>query len=35
MAWTVAIEIDTHKDGHLAVALDRFGAGLRQHRRPG
>ena len=27
MAWTVAIGIDTHKDGHLAVALDRFGAG--------
>jgi len=26
MAWTVAIGIDTHKDGHVAVALDRLGA---------
>ncbi len=26
MGWTVAIGIDTHKDGHLAVALDRLGA---------
>ena len=26
MQWTVAIGIDTHKDGHVAVALDRFGA---------
>jgi transposase len=27
MAWTVAIGIDTHKDAHVAVALDRLGAG--------
>ena len=26
MAWTVAIGIDTHKDVHAAVALDRLGA---------
>lgn len=26
MGWTVAIGIDTHRDGHVAVALDRFGA---------
>jgi transposase len=26
MGWTVAIGIDTHKDGHLAVAIDRLGA---------
>ncbi len=26
MNWTVAIGIDTHKDGHVAVALDRLGA---------
>lgn len=25
MRWTVAIGIDTHKDAHLAVALDRLG----------
>src|SRR2546428_12983422 len=28
MQWTVAIGIDTHKDTHVAVALDRFGAQL-------
>lgn len=28
MAWTVAIGIDTHRDEHVAVALDRNGAGL-------
>jgi len=28
MQWTVAIGVDTHKDGHVAVALDRFGAQL-------
>ena len=27
MGWTVAIGIDTHRDGHVAVALDRLGAG--------
>jgi transposase len=27
MSWTVAIGIDTHADVHVAVALDRFGAG--------
>jgi transposase len=27
MGWTVAIGIDTHRDGHVAVALDRFGGG--------
>jgi transposase len=27
MGWTVAIGIDTHLDSHVAVALDRFGAG--------
>lgn len=26
MGWTVAIGIDTHKDAHVAVALDRLGA---------
>lgn len=26
MGWMVAIGIDTHRDGHVAVALDRFGA---------
>lgn len=28
MSWTVAVGIDTHKDGHTAVALDRRGAQL-------
>src|SRR6266516_931421 len=28
MEWTVAIGVDTHKDVHVAVALDRFGAQL-------
>jgi transposase len=28
MQWTVAIGVDTHKDAHVAVALDRFGAQL-------
>jgi len=28
MSWSVAIGIDTHKDGHLAVALDRLGGQL-------
>jgi hypothetical protein len=28
MEWTVAIGVDTHKDEHVAVALDRFGAQL-------
>lgn len=28
MAWTVAIGVDTHRDEHVAVALDRTGAGL-------
>jgi transposase len=27
MGWTVAIGIDTHRDQHVAVALDRLGAG--------
>jgi len=27
MGWTVAIGVDTHRDGHVAVALDRLGAG--------
>jgi transposase len=27
MEWTVAIGVDTHKDAHVAVALDRLGAG--------
>ena len=27
MGWTVAIGIDTHKHDHVAVALDRLGAG--------
>jgi transposase len=26
MGWTVAIGVDTHKDAHVAVALDRVGA---------
>ncbi len=26
MEWTVAIGVDTHKDVHVAVAVDRFGA---------
>ena len=26
MDWTVAIGVDTHQDGHVAVALDRLGA---------
>jgi hypothetical protein len=25
MGWTVAIGVDTHKDAHVAVALDRLG----------
>ena len=25
MQWTVAIGVDTHKDVHVAVALDRLG----------
>src|SRR6266545_392064 len=28
MEWTVAIGVDTHKDVHVAVALDRFGGQL-------
>ena len=28
MQWTVAIGIDTHKDRHVAVALDRLGGQL-------
>jgi hypothetical protein len=28
MEWTVAIGVDTHKDVHVAVAVDRFGAQL-------
>ena len=28
MAWTVAIGVDTHKDLHVAVALDAFGGQL-------
>ena len=28
MAWTVAIGVDTHKDAHVAVALDVLGAEL-------
>jgi transposase len=28
MEWTVAIGVDTHKDVHVAVALDGFGAQL-------
>src|SRR6266849_1883269 len=28
MDWTVAIGVDTHKDVHVAVALDRVGAEL-------
>ena len=28
MGWTVAIGIDTHRDEHVAVALDRFGGAL-------
>src|SRR6266545_3711799 len=31
MEWTVAIGVDTHKDVHVAVALDRFGAQLDSH----
>lgn len=27
MGWTVAIGVDTHRDGHVAVALDRLGCG--------
>jgi transposase len=27
MGWTVAIGIDTHRDSHVAVALDRLGGG--------
>ena len=29
MAWTVAIGVDTHKDAHVAVALDVLGRGAR------
>src|SRR5438093_13335039 len=28
MTWTVAIGVDTHRDVHVAVALDRLGARL-------
>jgi transposase len=28
MDWTVAIGVDTHKEVHVAVALDRLGAQL-------
>lgn len=28
MAWTVAIGVDTHKEAHVAVALDALGAQL-------
>lgn len=28
MSWTVAIGVDTHRDSHVAVALDRFGGML-------
>ena len=28
MGWTVAIGIDTHRDEHVAIALDRFGCAL-------
>ena len=28
MEWTVAIGVDTHKDIHVAVALDTLGAQL-------
>src|SRR3972149_8240376 len=28
MRWTVAIGVDTHKDGHVAVACDALGAQL-------
>jgi transposase len=28
MEWTVAIGVDTHKDVHVAVAIDRCGAQL-------
>jgi transposase len=28
MGWSVAIGVDTHRDTHLAVALDRFGGNL-------
>lgn len=28
MGWTVAIGVDTHRDQHVAVALDRFGGAL-------
>ncbi|MCA1679066.1 MAG: IS110 family transposase [Actinobacteria bacterium] len=28
MQWTVAVGVDTHKDAHVAVARDRFGAQL-------
>src|SRR5215211_9208975 len=31
MEWTVAIGVDTHKDVHVAVAVDRFGAQLDSH----
>ena len=26
MEWTVAIGVDTHRDSHVAVAVDRLGA---------
>ena len=25
MEWTVAVGVDTHKDAHVCVALDRLG----------
>src|SRR6266511_4239895 len=31
MQWTVAIGVDTHKDVHVAVALDGFGEQLGSH----
>src|SRR2546422_653717 len=35
MDWTVAIGIDTHRDVHVAVALDRLGAQLDAPHGPG
>ena len=32
MEWTVAIGVDTHKEVHVAVALDAFGVAARQPR---
>jgi hypothetical protein len=31
MEWTVAIGVDTHKEAHVAVALDALGAQLDSH----